>query len=329
MAFGFCSTVKIASTLMTQSPIRSAEAVFSQEARFPWWAKSSCCLLQIRAPPVVSLCRTRMYGIMKSVASSEDVKLLVGWPSGFHASALTTSEQGTSHAVLGSRMYGGEAGVQRPEVIEWKKEIANHVQLIGRMGRDIELTQLDLGRVVAKSCIIVPNPLKPREELRFEVEFCDDLAEITVAHLKKLDHVFISGQVIMVDTVLWKVLVSDVKFVVQKFFINSEGSTTSDVKFVADKFIDISEGNTTKSSSEVFAKSFGRSSGSKFKAAQKSNTEGLWKSYFENPSEWWDNRGNKRNPRGPDFKHKTTGEGLWVDSWSNPEWVKSQLELLE
>ncbi|MCI16676.1 protein OSB2 chloroplastic-like, partial [Trifolium medium] len=36
-----------------------------------------------------------------------------------------------------------------------------------------------------------------------------------------------------------------------------------------------------------------------------------------------------RNPKAPDFKHKDTGEALWIDSRSSPPWVKSQLEILD
>ncbi len=37
----------------------------------------------------------------------------------------------------------------------------------------------------------------------------------------------------------------------------------------------------------------------------------------------------QQNPRYPDFKHKTTNEALWVDSYKTPEWVPDQLEKLE
>jgi len=35
------------------------------------------------------------------------------------------------------------------------------------------------------------------------------------------------------------------------------------------------------------------------------------------------------NPRFPDFKHKGTGESLWIECSSNPPWVKSQLPVLD
>ncbi|XP_020416271.1 protein OSB1, mitochondrial isoform X2 [Prunus persica] len=54
----------------------------------------------------------------------------------------------------------------------------------------------------------------------------------------------------------------------------------------------------------------------------------LWQVFFANPYEWWDNREDKLNPRQPDFKHKDTGEALWL-SPGDPPWIKRQLELLD
>lgn len=50
--------------------------------------------------------------------------------------------------------------------------------------------------------------------------------------------------------------------------------------------------------------------------------------FFSNPNEWWDQRKRKLNPKQPDFKHKDTGETLWL-SKHDPPWVKRQLELLD
>ncbi|KAG2719034.1 hypothetical protein I3760_03G248300 [Carya illinoinensis] len=44
----------------------------------------------------------------------------------------------------------------------------------------------------------------------------------------------------------------------------------------------------------------------------------LWQPFFANPVDWWDNRKNKKNPKYPDFKHKDTGEALWVEGRYNP-----------
>lgn len=37
----------------------------------------------------------------------------------------------------------------------------------------------------------------------------------------------------------------------------------------------------------------------------------------------------QKNPKYPDFKHKDTGEALWVEGRYNPSWVKSQLAILD
>ncbi|KAL3612392.1 hypothetical protein D5086_003412 [Populus alba] len=51
--------------------------------------------------------------------------------------------------------------------------------------------------------------------------------------------------------------------------------------------------------------------------------EECWKDLVENPHKWWDNRVDKKNPKSPDFKHKETGEGLWLDT--SPAWVLPKL----
>ncbi|KAL6521026.1 hypothetical protein OROGR_017595 [Orobanche gracilis] len=48
-----------------------------------------------------------------------------------------------------------------------------------------------------------------------------------------------------------------------------------------------------------------------------------WKDLVENPDSWWDNRTKKTNPKAPDFKHKKTGEPLWLGR--SPGWVSSKL----
>ncbi|XP_027922400.1 protein OSB3, chloroplastic/mitochondrial-like isoform X2 [Vigna unguiculata] len=48
-----------------------------------------------------------------------------------------------------------------------------------------------------------------------------------------------------------------------------------------------------------------------------------WNDLVQNPAKWWDNRVDKRNEKAPDFKHKETGEGLWLGS--SPSWVLDKL----
>jgi len=52
-----------------------------------------------------------------------------------------------------------------------------------------------------------------------------------------------------------------------------------------------------------------------------------WTNLVENPDKWWDNRTNKFSKRSPDFKHKVTGEALWLSD--SPAWVLSRLPPLK
>lgn len=46
--------------------------------------------------------------------------------------------------------------------------------------------------------------------------------------------------------------------------------------------------------------------------------DALWEEFRASPNSFWDNREKKFNPKAPDFKHKQSGEGLWVSS--SPAW---------
>lgn len=57
----------------------------------------------------------------------------------------------------------------------------------------------------------------------------------------------------------------------------------------------------------------------------------LWVDFFDNQSSWYNNINGKRNPKAPDFKHKTQGtaetgnKNLWINDKKNPSWVANAL----
>ncbi|KAI5442159.1 protein OSB2, chloroplastic isoform X2 [Lathyrus oleraceus] len=65
----------------------------------------------------------------------------------------------------------------------------------------------------------------------------------------------------------------------------------------------------------------------KSKQAKDSKGDESWNDLLQNPAKWWDNRLDKRNARGPDFKHKDTGVGLWLND--SPSWVLPKLPPLK
>lgn len=48
-----------------------------------------------------------------------------------------------------------------------------------------------------------------------------------------------------------------------------------------------------------------------------------WNDLIENPNKWWDNRSDKATVRHPDFRHKDTGKGLWLNR--APQWAMHKL----
>ena len=52
-----------------------------------------------------------------------------------------------------------------------------------------------------------------------------------------------------------------------------------------------------------------------------SSSEELWRHLVEFLEEWWDNRTTRRNPKAPDFKHKTTRVAFWINNYQTPEWA--------
>lgn len=69
-----------------------------------------------------------------------------------------------------------------------------------------------------------------------------------------------------------------------------------------------------------------------YPSGQLATAEEQWMSYFEDPSQWYDNRPRKAareiNEKAPDFKKREGGReapALWIDSSTTPAWVKQEL----
>lgn len=199
----------------------------------------------------------------------------------------------------------------KPSEIQWKKELCNSVQLIGIVALPVQLNHLGSGKVVASTRLAVRK--SQTDTSWINLTFWDELAHVAHQHVEKGHQIYVSGRLVS-DTVegedgkqltYYKVVVQQLNFV--------ERNAPSPVALY----------NGSSNSVEAAGK-FDNSS-----ATNRSSTQELWQAFFANPVDWWDNRKNKKNPKYPDFKHKDTGEALWVDARYNPPWVKSQLEILD
>ncbi|XP_062215151.1 protein OSB2, chloroplastic-like [Phragmites australis] len=219
---------------------------------------------------------------------------------------------------------GAKTTTPRPAEVPWSRELCNSVRLIGTVGTDVELRQLPSGAAVARGRLAVWK--SATETTWVTLAFWDDMAVVASEHVKKGDRIFVSGRLVS-DTVdegpekrqvYYKVVVQQLNFIesIQPVRLyEPEPSQDAPGGRRGDYF------DSTSSSAED-------NNRDNTSSPSRSNGE-LWQAFFANPLDWWDNRKNKKNPRYPDFKHKHTGEALWVDGRNNPNWVISQLAVLD
>ncbi|KAF9618670.1 hypothetical protein IFM89_002365 [Coptis chinensis] len=198
----------------------------------------------------------------------------------------------------------------KPTEIPWNKELCNSVHLIGVVGTPVQVKHLTSGKVLAWTRLAVKKSATDTSWIN--LTFWNELAHVASQHVEKGQRVYVSGRLVS-DTVegddektqtYYKVVVQQLNFVEKSFspvplYEQEKNSTISGVR------------------------------GGSYSNNNTGSTQELWQAFFANPVEWWDNRKNKRNLKYPDFKHKDTGESLWVDAKYNPPWVKSQLAILD
>ncbi|ESR57163.1 hypothetical protein CICLE_v10021384mg [Citrus x clementina] len=206
--------------------------------------------------------------------------------------------------------YSSQASYPKPAEIPWNKELTNTVHLIGVVGTPIETKHLPSGKVLAWTRLAVRKSATQTSWIN--LTFWDELAHVASQHVEKGQQIYISGR-----------LVSDV-------VESDDGQQQTYYKVVVQQlnFVERSSPSMSSYDSEsnfmTAGKKYANSSGNNM-----GSTEELWQAFFASPNEWWDNRKNKKNPKYPDFKHKDTGEALWVEGRYNPGWVKSQLAILD
>ncbi|KAL6527669.1 hypothetical protein OROMI_029480 [Orobanche minor] len=231
----------------------------------------------------------------------------------------------------------------KPAEIQWKKEICNSVQLIGVIGAPVEIKHLPSGKILAWSRLAVKK--SQTDTFWISLTLWDELAQVAFQHVEKGHQVYVSGRLVS-DTVenddgkhqtYYKVLV--IPAILDTIFILDHPEIVSlrdritplfagAVEVVVQQLNFIERG--VQSVPLYDGDSNSATPGRKQYATNSTgSTVQLWQAFFANPLEWWDNRKNKRNPKYPDFKHKDTGEALWVEGRYNPSWVKSQLAVLD
>lgn len=204
----------------------------------------------------------------------------------------------------GSAVYRHALRFQRPTTIRWQEQLANSGSFIGSVLFPPRRVSTSDGRFGVFTVLRVHKPRDSGRGFRISLKMWDEMAEISWKHLRPEDFVYVSGQLGSYEKAseggqmrtYYEVIVKEWNYVAQT---------------CRDQCLPTSAEWKSGSLSE-----------------KRKDRLQLWQIFFANPYEWWDNRTSKVNPRQPDFKHKDTGETLWLCS-DDPPWIQRQLELLD
>ncbi|KAK6160754.1 hypothetical protein DH2020_004135 [Rehmannia glutinosa] len=189
-----------------------------------------------------------------------------------------------------SSVYRRALRLQRPTTIRCEESLHNSVSLIGAIERPLKVcNSVKFG---VYTILKVNAPTGAYGSLWVMLKFWEEMAEMSVQHLKPNDFVYVSGRLGSY------VKVDDNGKSVQHYEVRN-------ATFVNNYSVDVSYEDIKQ---------------------KRRDRLHLWQVFFANPSEWWDNRNHKSNPKLPDFKHKDTGEVLWLKD-NDPPWVHKQLQL--
>ncbi|EXB38634.1 hypothetical protein L484_014448 [Morus notabilis] len=207
-----------------------------------------------------------------------------------------------------SAVYKHALKFQRPTTIRWQDRLFNSASFIGTVVRPVEaLNAAENGNLCAYTVLSVSLPHQSRGGFRILLKVQGEMAEMCFKHLKENDLVYVSGRLFTSTKadengslrLLYKVLVKELNYVTQR--------------------------------RDPISQKYEEPESAEGRAARLEKWRDrlhLWQVFFSNPYEWWDNRKQKLYPGSPDFKHKDTGEALWL-SPNDPPWIKKQLQLLD
>ncbi|KAH1065651.1 hypothetical protein J1N35_030638 [Gossypium stocksii] len=231
----------------------------------------------------------------------------------FHSSAA--SNRGFSNHFVdddegGSAIYRLALKFQRPTTVEVEPPSRNRISLIGTVDEPLKVMNTRSDKFGVQTRLNVKNPYDSDCRFKIRLQMWNEMGKICMEHVKPEDFIYVSGVLgSFSDATLDKQLILYYKQVnvLELSFVTHHGerSTTHKYKELESEQ-DVGEAGMGRCDSQLY----------------------LWQVFFTNPFEWWDNRKRKKNPRQPDFRHKDTGEALWLKP-NDPPWITRQLQLLD
>ncbi|KAL0360783.1 UNVERIFIED_CONTAM: protein OSB1, mitochondrial [Sesamum radiatum] len=204
-----------------------------------------------------------------------------------------------------SSVYKRALRFQRPTTVRYDDILPNSVSLIGRVV--LPLKACKSPKFGFHTTLKVKGSSGASPYFSILLNFWDEMAEISVQHLKLNDLIYVSGRLgsyMKVD--------ENGKSMPHVFFSDSLCTTCTFRKMAS--LPEVMKLEPAVSAEDIMQK--------------RRNRLHLWQIFFGNPYEWWDNRKCKSSRNVPDFRHKDTGEVLWLQD-NDPPWIKQQLQLLD
>ncbi|CDP16315.1 unnamed protein product [Coffea canephora] len=206
-----------------------------------------------------------------------------------------------------SPVYNHALKFQRPSTIIYGgySQPANSVSLIGTIQLPLKRIQ-KFDRFGVYTMLNVQACPKSKNTFRIMLKMWDEMAEMSMHHVKPNDFVYIWGNLgsyMKADKngnprMFYKVTAKELNYVAQQ----REKTVHQQVEKVDVQGEDYEE--------------------------RLRNRLHLWQVFFANPYEWKDFRNSKAKPNHPDFKNMSTDEALWLRA-SDPPWIKKQLEFVD
>ncbi|KAK4490358.1 hypothetical protein RD792_001034 [Penstemon davidsonii] len=205
-----------------------------------------------------------------------------------------------------SSVYKRALKLKPPSTVIYNETFHNSVSLIGVIDLPFKEINTARGGFGVHTFLRVRTSTDTCRHFRVMLKFWNEIAEMYVEHLKPNDFVYVSG-----------LLGSYVKANEDGNLIRNHEVIVKEINFVAKDGLSPSFQKFIKFEAGVSAEDIKK---------KRRDRLHLWQIFFSNPYEWWDDRNNKTKPNSPDFKHKDTGEILYLQE-NDPPWIKQQLKL--
>ncbi|XP_060199512.1 protein OSB1, mitochondrial-like [Lycium barbarum] len=205
-----------------------------------------------------------------------------------------------------SAVYQHVLKFQRPSTIKQHQFLHNSVSLIGNIECPLRRIKTRNGSFGLHTLLNVSASSQTHPSFKVMLKMWDEMAEVSMEHFKPKDLVYVWGHLGSYtkadengkQKMRYEVVVKEINFV------------TPDVQASASPELEKKE------------------SGGEEESEKYTNRIRLWQFFFASPYEWMDFRKGKVNPKYPDFKHRDTGEVLWLRT-DDPPWIKKQLDILD